>query len=125
MPTEWYYQERGQTLGPLTPKQLLEKVKEGEVMPQTLVRKDDSQWVEAGEVGGLTDAATKNRVYSCPFCGAPLKRPPSTCRGCTRWIEFSDDYRDPTEEAEVAAQSTPKVVQKVANWVRSLMIDGD
>ncbi len=126
MPTEWFYQERGKTQGPLTPKELLEKVKVGEVTPQTLVKKDDSQWVEAAEVGGLTAAATKDRIYSCPFCDAVVMRPPTTCRGCTRWVEFSDNYRDPVEEAEAAeAKKGQKVVHKVANWVRSLMNEDD
>ena len=121
MPTEWFYQRAGQTIGPLSPKELLAKVRDGEVLPQTLVKKDDSQWVEASEVGGLTEAATKDRVYHCPFCGGNIRKPPVTCRQCTRWVDFSDDYDDPNEKKAEAEKKTPKVIKKVATWVRSLM----
>lgn len=128
MPTKWFYQRGGQTIGPLSPKELLAKVKDGEVLPQTLVRKDDSQWVEASEVGGLTEAATKDRVFHCPFCHSRIQRPPVTCTTCTRWVDFTEDYDDPTssdEEPSSSGVKPPKVIKKVAAWVRSLMNEDD
>jgi hypothetical protein len=40
---------------------LLKKVREGEVTPQTHVRKEDSAWFPADEVGGLFEAAFQDQ----------------------------------------------------------------
>lgn len=123
MPTEWFYQQGGQTIGPLSPKELLAKVREGEVLPQTLVKKDDSQWVEASAVGGLAEAATKDRIYQCPYCGGAINRPPATCSHCTRWVDYTEDFIDPAKKQIEQEKRTPEVIKRVATWVRALMDD--
>lgn len=123
MPTEWYYQSEAQAVGPLSPKQLLEKVREGVVTEQTLIRKDDSNWVQACQVNGLIEAAHKDRLFDCPYCGSAIARPPTTCRHCTRWIDYTDNYRDPTPDRKPETGRSPKVVRRVTGWVRSLMDD--
>ena len=54
---EWYFEMMGQPVGPITGKQLLERVRSGDIVVDTPVRKDDSQWVPARDVGGLFTAA--------------------------------------------------------------------
>mgnify|MGYP000293648354 CR=1 FL=1 len=40
-------------VGPLRPSELLDKVRSGEVRPETMLRKDDSAYFQASDVGGL------------------------------------------------------------------------
>ena len=56
MATEWYYQIMNDVVGPLSGRQLLDKVRAGQVKEDTLIRKDDSQWVPARQVNGLLEA---------------------------------------------------------------------
>ncbi len=125
MATEWYYQVGGQARGPVGPKELMSKVREGVILPNTLIQKDDSQWVEASEVNGLIDAAHKDRKYGCPFCAEPIPKPPVTCRNCAHWVDFTENITDPDHKKEDSGDSekSPKGVKKVAKWVRSLMTD--
>ena len=70
MATEWYYQIMNDVVGPLSGRQLLDKVRAGQVKEDTLVRKDDSQWVPARQVNGLMDAVEQSRTQRvCPYCG--------------------------------------------------------
>lgn len=84
---QWFFQVMGEVVGPLKSAQLLDKIRAGEIVAETQIRKDDSQWVPAGEVGGLFDAANrvpKKRI--CPYCSHEVDLPPTTCNGCNRWI---------------------------------------
>ncbi len=94
MTTEWYYQFMNDTVGPLSPSELLDKVRTGQVKEDTLIRKDDSQWVSASQVNGLFDAAHRSdsrRV--CPYCGHDVDRPPTTCPQCNRQLVLSVSSR--------------------------------
>ena len=94
MATEWYYQIMNDVVGPLSGRQLLDKVRAGQVKEDTLVRKDDSQWVPARQVNGLMDAVEQSRTQRvCPYCGQPVDPPPSTCRGCSRKLALSFNSR--------------------------------
>lgn len=61
MASEWYCDVRGKVLGPMTPQDLLEKVRLGEVTATSLVRKNDSKWFRADKVGGLFEAAFRDQ----------------------------------------------------------------
>ncbi|MHB8970307.1 MAG: DUF4339 domain-containing protein [Pirellulaceae bacterium] len=94
MATEWYYQIMNDVVGPLSGRQLLDKVSTGQVKEDTLVRKDDSQWVPARQVNGLLDAALQPQAQRiCPYCGQTVDPPPSTCRGCNRKLVLSFSSR--------------------------------
>jgi hypothetical protein len=94
MATEWYYQIMNDVVGPLSGRQLLDKVRSGQVKEDTLVRKDDSQWVSARQVNGLLDAVLPTRTHRiCPYCGETVDPPPSTCRGCNRKLVLSFNSR--------------------------------
>lgn len=74
-------------LGPLKPGELLDLVRSGDVVPSSMVRKDDSAWFEAGEVGGLFEAAVRPTIhYYCPQCQTEVTEPPVTCPKCLRDI---------------------------------------
>ncbi len=94
MATEWYYQIMNDVVGPLSGRQLLDKVRAGQVKEDTLIRKDDSQWVPARQVNGLMDAVGQSQTQRvCPYCGQPVDPPPSTCRGCNRKLVLSFNSR--------------------------------
>jgi hypothetical protein len=94
MATEWYYQIMNDVVGPLSGRQLLEKVRSGQVKEDTLIRKDDSQWVPARQVNGLLEAVGQPMAQRiCPYCGQFVDPPPSTCRGCNRKLVLSFNSR--------------------------------
>ena len=72
-------------VGPLRPGELLSMVRQGQIKPQTLLRKDDSAWFPASEVGGLFEAAVRREVqYFCPGCNKQVNKPPVSCSNCLR-----------------------------------------
>jgi hypothetical protein len=94
MATEWYYQIMNDVVGPLSGRQLLDKVRAGQVKEDTLIRKDDSQWVPARQVNGLLEAVAQPLAQRiCPYCGQTVDPPPSTCRGCNRKLVLSFNSR--------------------------------
>jgi hypothetical protein len=121
----------GRVIGPLTSAQLLQKVRKGEIAGNTLVRKDDSQWVNAEDVNGLFEAAHRDRThYKCPYCGAQVDKPPTVCLECDR--EITAVYRIRERDSESAPAPTsptpdgavPKangtIVHAVITWFKSL-----
>jgi len=83
--TQWYIQ-RGEDVddvGPLRPTDLLKMVRTGEVKPETMLRKDDSAYFQASDVGGLFEAAMRPTIeYFCPKCKREVTEPPVTCPHC-------------------------------------------
>jgi hypothetical protein len=78
-------------VGPLRPTELLSMVRKGEIKPETKLRKDDSAWFPASDVGGLFEAASRQEVqYFCPACNRRISQPPITCPGCLRDIGRRD-----------------------------------
>jgi len=100
--SEWFYQsKKNEPVGPLTSKELLDKVRNGEISSITLVRKDDSQWVAADEVGELfSKAFDALKEHHCPFCGKICMLPPTTCTHCHRQVPISDEQRADRQERE-------------------------
>ena len=87
--TSWYIHsgEDFEDLGPYHPSELLQKVRAGEVTPETKLRKGDSAWFVAGEVGGLFEAAMRPTIeYFCPQCETAVSTPPVVCPTCGREI---------------------------------------
>ncbi len=94
MATEWYYQIMNDIVGPLTSSQLVARVRSGQVKEDTLIRKDDSQWVPARQVNGLLEAVNQNQTHRiCPYCGYMVDNPPTTCVGCNRKLVLSFNSR--------------------------------
>ena len=95
---EWHCEIMGNVIGPLTPAELLEKVRTGEITFDTKIRKDDSQWVAASEVGDLFERAVAvKKKQVCPYCRVEIGTPPIECPGCDRYITravlISEDKR--------------------------------
>jgi len=84
--TAWFVQRENDELGPLRPAELLALVRDGSVQPETKLRKDDSSWFIAGEVGGLFEAARRPTIeHFCTHCeNVRVAPPPSTCPKCDR-----------------------------------------
>lgn len=126
---EWFYEQMGQTIGPITGKQLLARVRSGDIVADTAVRKDDSQWVPARDVGGLFEAAggRESREITCPYCGATIDRPPTRCTKCHRQVEQTYElaFREssaPTDETNAEHQQPkengPK--EKKKGWLSKI-----
>ena len=87
---QWFYQNGEETVGPFKASDLLTLVRDRVVTATTLVRKDESAWFPAAEVGGLFAAAAKSTVeYSCPECGGQVSKPPCYCRQCRRPLDYA------------------------------------
>lgn len=119
---EWYIEQLGETIGPITGKQLLERVRKGDIVANTPLRKDDSQWVPARDVGGLFEAAGGNqsRQVSCPYCGAPIDLPPTRCSKCRRQVDQAYEvvFREGPDGESPPADTTESEQQQPKEQVR-------
>ena len=83
---QWYIRGesgRENDRGPLRPSELLKLVRDGKITPETKLRKDDSAYFAAAEVGGLFEAAMRPTIqYFCPQCRREVHEPPVTCPHC-------------------------------------------
>ncbi len=85
---QWFVQSAEEVLGPYSPSEVLEQVRRGAITRETKLRKNDSAWFPAGEIGGLFEAALKPTVrFFCPGCGGTIKEPPCTCPHCDRHVD--------------------------------------
>lgn len=84
---EWFVQRADEVVGPLRPAELLNLVRSGSVKPETKIRKDDSAWFDAGQVGGLFEAAMRPTIENhCPACNALIDHVPCECPGCGQHV---------------------------------------
>ena len=118
---EWFIEqpEVAEEIGPLHPSELLEKVRSGEVRPETRVRKDDSAWFEASAVGGLFEAAMRPTIeYFCPNCRSPIEEPPCLCATCNNKVR--QGFTRITENTIQGSQngSSPTPGHSVQNWLK-------
>lgn len=56
---EWFCHVMGSEVGPLSQRQLVDMVRQHQLNPEDLVRRNSSDWVPAFEVKGLFEAAAK------------------------------------------------------------------
>lgn len=66
MAVEWYCQLMGSELGPLNVEQLVDMVRQHQITPEDLVRRNESPWVPAYQVKGLFEAAAKPKPKPKP-----------------------------------------------------------
>jgi len=85
----WFYKSlTGMEYGPVSPLDLLDLIRNGTVLLDTPLKKDDSQWVMAQDVNGLFATAAKPSIaYFCPGCGKEISKPPSRCSKCDVHVE--------------------------------------
>ncbi len=107
--------------------ELLEMVRNGEVTAETCLRKDDSAWFAAGDVGGLFEAAMRPTIeYLCPQCETEVPEPPVICHKCGR--EIREAITKITENAIVnrADQSIAEQAgSSVKRWLRKKRVGKD
>lgn len=53
----WYYEEFGSEVGPVTPAEMKQRVADGTITATTRVRKDEGDWTTAGRVPGLLNGS--------------------------------------------------------------------
>lgn len=110
-------------IGPIKPNELLKRVRDGDIKPHTLLRKDDSAWFPASTVGGLFEAAVAPTLaYHCPNCQTQVPAPPCNCPRCDQEIQFlrpqviQNSIRDsePASDDKSAAKSRSRWLDKVS-----------
>jgi len=104
---KWYYKTLGSTVGPLSSREFLERVRAGDVTEEMHVRKDDALWVSARSVNGLFEYATERSADTvCPYCGSHIDPPPTRCAKCRRRISVSYEAHGGSkkERVETAAE---------------------
>lgn len=85
----WFYKSpTGSEMGPVNPQELLELIRNGSVLRDTWIKKDNSQWVKAEDVNGLLQkAAQPSTAYFCIHCGKPVAKPPTRCERCDLHVD--------------------------------------
>lgn len=102
---DWYYQTNGDEHGPISSREIVDRIRAMQITGNTMIRKGDSRWVQASEVDGLFEAATNASVrYLCPYCAFDVSKPPTTCEGCDRYLN----------DAEVVLPSIPRRMHDAA-----------
>ncbi len=74
MAVEWYCQLMGSDLGPLNVEQLVDMVRQHQITPEDLVRRNESPWVPAYQVKGLFEAAAKPKPKPKPEEAEPERQ---------------------------------------------------
>lgn len=125
---EWFIKrdEESEDLGPLRPPDLLKMVREGNVTRQTMIRKNDSAFFEAGQVGGLFEAAMRPTIeHFCPGCKHAVSEPPTVCAYCGQ--ELREAITKITENAiSLPGEKLPsQAARSVKNWLKKKRIVKD
>ncbi|MAI69876.1 MAG: hypothetical protein CMM01_03070 [Rhodopirellula sp.] len=124
--TKWFVQqdESQEDLGPLRPSELLEMVRGGTVTSESMLRKDDSNWFSASNVGGLFEAAMRPTIrYFCPQCETEVTEPPVNCHVCGREIQQAltqiteNTIVNPADQTAVGSAGN-----SVKNWLKKKRI---
>ena len=123
--TNWYVQHpdpdfEEEFIGPLRPSELLKMVREGEVGPEHLLRKDDSAWFEAREVGGLFEAAMRPTIrLFCPRCNTLIPEVPIICHKCGLEVQKArEEITENTIENPNDKSITSQAGRSVQKWLQ-------
>lgn len=117
MAAEWYFRVKGTEFGPVSPPELVQQAADGQIGPDTEVRKGDGPWVPASRVAGLFDRAAQGKsaakvvVPPSPapeaagmFASAPM--PPFTSAPSSGKFEVIDTAEDDQFRVEILAYSS-------------------
>ena len=122
--TNWFIQRaENDDLGPYRPSELLDLVRSGDVTPETMLRKDDSGYFAASDVGGLFEAAMRPTIrYFCPQCENEVSEPPVRCPKCDREIRRA--LTQITENTIVnRTDGSSGVSNSMKNWLKKKRIN--
>ena len=67
MPSQFYYRSEGKKLGPISASDIRQLAASGAISPDTPIRKGNSPWIAAKNIGGLSFAAKPNPALHSPF----------------------------------------------------------
>jgi tRNA A-37 threonylcarbamoyl transferase component Bud32 len=109
---KWYCRVLGQELGPMTSHQLVAMARNNNLLPDDLVRRNNSRWVLARTVKGLFDASTLRRTSAAPR-PAPVPVEAVTASGGPIDEEVFDDA--PSEGTCEEDESPTKVIRALAH----------
>lgn len=105
MTREWYFQVMGQELGPLSVGELKAKVANGQIQPDTLVRKTaEGKWIFGGKVKGLFTVPEEPPPE--PVAPPPAAQPKSSAT--LPIMSGSATHAKPGSSAEIATKSGAK-----------------
>lgn len=137
----WFYKSHtGAEYGPVGPVELLDLIRNGTVLRDSLVKKDDSQWVKVEDVNGLmANAAKPSIAYFCPTCGKQVSKPPCRCHRCDLHVdkatqkmvqhdldEVDRKARKAIAKAKVVVKESPKLIEaKVQSSKEDRVVEGD
>jgi len=117
--TDWFYRVsdsgKAEENGPVTAQVLLQLIRDGGINEETLIRKDNSNWVRSVEVNGLWDAAGRpSAAFVCPHCGRPIAKPPVTCGACHQRVQHAVGHLVQTKKivARPTKLASPAVSKK-------------
>lgn len=100
---EWYFQAMGQELGPFSAVELKAKVENGQVQPDTMVRRGvDGKWLFADRVKGLLP----ERPAPAPPAPVPVAKPKSSQ---TMPIAKGYEDSDPPAKGQTPPRSNPVI----------------
>lgn len=131
---QWFYQDGDEAIGPFTSADLLGLVRDQTITATTLIRKGESAWFPASDVGGLFAAAARPTVeYSCPECGMKVDKPPTYCRRCRRRLDYArprvienriEGYEKPETDQASMSGSIKQWVQRLKHQRQNRSRDG-
>ncbi|MCY2974430.1 MAG: DUF4339 domain-containing protein [Planctomycetota bacterium] len=117
--TQWFYRidasVKSDDRGPISAKELLQLIRDGVIHEDTLIRKDDSNWVLSTEVNGLWAAAGRPiAAFECPYCNRPIPKPPVLCTSCHQQVTHAVGHL--ATPAPLGLISTNKPGSRFRKW---------
>ncbi len=117
--TQWFYRidasVKSDDRGPINAKELLQLIRDGVIQEDTLIRKDDSNWVLSTEVNGLWAAAGRPiAAFECPYCNKPIPKPPVQCATCHQQVTHAVGHLEPP--ASLDLKNTNKPGSQLRKW---------
>src|SRR5690242_11947564 len=67
MAAEWHFKSGGTEFGPVSVAELVQHAADGQIVPDTEVKRGDGPWVPASKVAGLFDRAAQARSSASKF----------------------------------------------------------
>jgi len=118
---DWFVQSstNGEETGPFRPSELLELVRSGEVTPESMLRKDNSSWFAAADVGGLFEAAMRPTIrHFCPNCKFEISEPPVSCPKCdTNVTRAQTQITENTIAPQKSSEHSDNTAGSVKDWL--------
>ena len=125
---DWFVQSKCGTdeSGPYRPSELLELVRSGDVTPESLLRKDNSSWFVAADVGGLFQAAMRPTIKNyCPNCHCDIPEPPITCPKCDmNVVKAQTEIIENTIASKKAMPAPDSTAGSVKDWLTRRRLRG-